>query len=388
MEALAQRSVLLGIPVDNLDMGQALGKIFKMVEAYKVDKKKRLVATANVDFMVNAHGSKDKNNASSLLSILRKADMVTADGMPLVWLSQLLGEPLKERVTGADMVPALAEKASQEGKSIYFFGGADGSARRTANILKTLYPDLKIAGFSAPMIDMENEIENMVEIARINVTEPDILLIALGNPKQEFWFNRYEKYMKVPVSIGVGGTFEFISGITSRAPEWMQRTGLEWIFRMAQDPGRLINRYAKGLFNFNGMVMPLLLLNTIAKRIKQNRSEVLTNDLALQEDLVASNNILWENLQKLLGMTSQLFDTVKPPVLMLDFKNVSALSSKDISTLMTVFLEAGRADLKVQVINLRFLPRLLLKVYKMDDLLGSNTALLGQADQLNDRSID
>lgn len=134
--------------------------------------------------------------------------------------------------------------------------------------------------------------------------------------------------------------------------------------------------------------MPLLLLNTIAKRIKQNRSEVLTNDLALQEDLVASNNILWENLQKLLGMTSQLFDTVKPPVLMLDFKNVSALSSKDISTLMTVFLEAGRADLKVQVINLRFLPRLLLKVYKMDDLLGSNTALLGQADQLNDRSID
>ena len=382
MEAVAQRSVLLGIPVDNLDMGQALGKIFKMVDAYKVDKKKRLVATANVDFMVKAHDRKNKNAANSLLSILRKADMVTADGMPLVWLSQLLGEPLKERVTGADMVPALAEKAAKEGKSIYFFGGADSSARRTAKILKTLHPDLKIAGFSAPMIDMEDEIENMVEIARINVTEPDILLIALGNPKQEFWFNRYEKYMKVPVSIGIGGTFEFISGITSRAPEWMQRTGLEWIFRMATDPGRLVNRYAKGLFSFNRMVMPLLFINSIAKRIKQRNSDVSANDLDTKEDLIDSNRILWDNLKKLVGVTTQLFDAVKPPVLMLDFKNVSALNSEDISTLMTVFLEAGRVNLKVQVINLRFLPRLLLKVYKMDDLLQSNDALMGSEAQL------
>lgn len=359
-----QRSVLLGVPVDNLDMEQTLGKIFDMVREYQSDSINRLVATANVDFMVNAHNRKDSKNAKNLLSILRKADLVTADGMPLVWLSQLLGEPLKERVTGADMVPALAEKASLEGKSIYFFGGADGSAKQTAKIFKGLYPELKIAGFSAPMIDMEDEIENMVEIARINVTEPDILLIALGNPKQEFWFDRYKKYMKVPVSIGVGGTFEFISGVTSRAPEWMQKTGLEWIFRMAQDPKRLINRYAKGLFSFNRMVLPLLLVNSVAKRMAPK--QLLTDG---QSQAGSTELTLHDQLSMIQGMNTFITQTATGPVMHLDFKNVFALSSADISNFMSVLLLAGKENMKINAFNLRFLPRMLMKVYKIQDLL-------------------
>lgn len=362
-----QRSVLLGVPVDNLDMTQTLGKIFEMVNDYELDARARLVATANVDFMVNAHNQKDQKSAKNLLSILRKADLVTADGMPLVWLSQLLGEPLKERVTGADMVPALAEKAALEGKSVYFFGGADGSARQTARIFKGLYPDLKIAGFSAPMINMDDEIENMVEIARINVTEPDILLIALGNPKQEFWFDRYNKYMKVPVSIGVGGTFEFISGETSRAPEWMQKTGLEWIFRMAQDPKRLINRYAKGLFSFNKMVLPLLLVNSLAKRLAPKQLAPAPSIELL--DAGSDEVSLHAQLSTVQGMHAFLTHSAEKRIINLDFKDVFALTTADISHFMEVLLMAGKADMKINAYNLRMLPKMLFKVYKINDLL-------------------
>ncbi len=362
-----QRSVLLGVPVDNLDMDQTLGKIFDMVSKYAEDSKTRLVATANVDFMVNAHNRKDDENAKNLLSILRNADLVTADGMPLVWLSQLLGEPLKERVTGADMVPALAEKASLQGKSIYFFGGADGSARETAKIFKRLHPELKIAGFSAPMIDMEDEIENMVEIARINVTEPDILLIALGNPKQEFWFERYKKYMKVPVSIGVGGTFEFISGVTSRAPEWMQNTGLEWIYRMAQDPKRLINRYVRGLFSFNRMVIPLLLASSVAKRLTPNR-QLTPQQASMNAD--GNGEISLNNqLSQIHGLEIFVTQSANDQIINLDFKNVFALSNEDISNFMSVLLLAGKENIKINAFNLRFLSRMLMRVYKINDLL-------------------
>ncbi len=361
------RSVLLGIPVDNLDMDQALERIFSMVTAYQSDLKTRLVATANVDFIVNAHDTKDAENANKLLSILRKADMVTADGMPLVWLSQLLGKPLKERVTGADMVPALAEKAAHEGKSVYFFGGAYGSAKQTAKIFKKLYPNLKIAGFSAPMIDMDDEIENMVEIARINITEPDILLIALGNPKQEFWFNRYKKYMKVPVSMGVGGTFEFISGVTSRAPEWMQRTGLEWIFRMSQDPKRLINRYAKGLFRFNRMAVPLLLVNAIANRMA---SKQLVPDISMKPEATLDNDsAIQHHFSRVPGMETSVSQSESGRVINMDFKNVFVMSTTDISNFMSLLLLASKENMRINAYNLRFLTRMMMKVYKIHDLL-------------------
>lgn len=247
------QTVILGVPVDNLNMNLAVDRIMNMIGQYAVDKKERLVATANVDFIVNANRKERPETIDSLRSILRNADLVTADGMPLVWLSQLLGTPLSERVTGADLVPELAKRAAEQGKSIYLLGGKNGSAKATAKILQARHPSLKIAGFSAPMIDLDDEMENIIEIARINITAPDILLIALGNPKQEFWFERYRDSLKVAVSIGVGGTFEFIAGMTSRAPVWMQKGGVEWMYRITQDPGRLIKRYANGLFSFNVM---------------------------------------------------------------------------------------------------------------------------------------
>jgi N-acetylglucosaminyldiphosphoundecaprenol N-acetyl-beta-D-mannosaminyltransferase len=235
------------------------------IDQYATDKTPRLVATLNVDFLVNSLGFyPSKPRHPELLHILRNADLITADGFPIVLLSKISGYPLKERVTGADLVPALAAKAAQTGKSIYLLGGAQGSAEKAANKLSTDYPGLVIAGTSAPMIATEGN--NMTDwchddekiVNDINNANPDILLLALGNPKQELWFNRNKHRLEVPVSIGVGGTFEFLIGLVSRAPLWMQNNGMEWLYRIAQDPKRLIKRYTIGLIKLGVLSRPLL----------------------------------------------------------------------------------------------------------------------------------
>lgn len=264
-ERFINRVTSLGVPVDNLSKQETVAKVMGFIDQYAIDKTPRLVATLNVDFLVNSLGfSPSKPRHPELLNILRNADLITADGFPIVLLSKISGYPLKERVTGADLVPALAAKAAQTGKSIYLLGGAQGSAEQAATKLTTDYPGLVIAGTSAPMISTEGE--NMMDwcqddakiVSAINESKADILLLALGNPKQELWFNRNKHRLLVPVSIGVGGTFEFLIGMVSRAPLWMQNNGMEWLYRIAQDPKRLIKRYTIGLIKLAVLSRPLL----------------------------------------------------------------------------------------------------------------------------------
>jgi N-acetylglucosaminyldiphosphoundecaprenol N-acetyl-beta-D-mannosaminyltransferase len=258
--------VILGIPVDNLTMDMAVKRIFSMIDDFAVDGRARLVATVNVDFLVNAHAWFRKHiRHPELLDILRRADMVTADGMPIVWASKLLGTPLKERVTGADLVPRLAEEASKRKKTIFFLGGKGDVGQKASDLLKEWYPGFEVAGVYSPFVHVEGEAILDTEAAdeeivdRINQSKADILLLAFGNPKQEIWFERNRLRLKVPVSIGIGGTYEFIVGSVVRAPEWMQKSGTEWIFRMTQDPKRLIKRYLLGFFKLGFMLWPALL---------------------------------------------------------------------------------------------------------------------------------
>ena len=258
--------IILGIPVDNLTMDEAISSIFSMVDDYAADGRARQVATVNVDFVVNTLSWRLKNiRHPELLDILRRADLVTADGMPLVWISRLLGVPLKERVTGADLVPKLAEEAAKRGKSIFLLGGRGDVGQQAADTLKGRYPDLKIAGIYSPFVHVEGEAiavageEDEQILEEVNRSGADILLLAFGNPKQEVWFDRNRDKLKIPVSIGIGGTYEFIVGTVTRAPEWMQKTGLEWIYRITQDPKRLIKRYFVGFFKFGIMVWPSIL---------------------------------------------------------------------------------------------------------------------------------
>ncbi len=260
----------LGIAVDNLDMNGAVDRIAELIRAYPADKKARSVATLNVDFMVNALGyAFSKPRHPELLEILRSADLVTADGFPVVVLSKIMNSPIKSRVTGADLVPALAERGAASGWSLYLLGGQAGSADEAAEKLCDQYPGLTIAGTDAPMVHVSGEGMSSYEaddaeiVARINAAKPDILLIGFGNPKQEQWFYRNRHALRVPVSIGVGGTFEFIAGRTRRAPELLQKLNLEWVYRVYQDPHRLWKRYCIGLVKLGLLTMPLLWLRLL-----------------------------------------------------------------------------------------------------------------------------
>ncbi|MDM8543404.1 WecB/TagA/CpsF family glycosyltransferase [Desulfococcaceae bacterium HSG9] len=258
--------IILGIPIDNLTLDSALETIFSMIDAYAQDSRPRLIATVNVDFVVNTLKWRLKSiRHPELLDILRRADLVTADGMPIVWTSKLLGAPLQERVTGADMVPALGREAAERGKSLFLLGGKGDVGQRAADVLTKRNPGLEIAGVYAPFVHVEGEALDFTEqedreiVERINRSGADILLIGFGNPKQEIWFERNRNRLNVPVSIGIGGTYEFIVGTVTRAPRWMQKTGTEWIFRITQDPKRLWKRYFVGFFKFGLMIFPAVL---------------------------------------------------------------------------------------------------------------------------------
>ncbi|MEH6517207.1 MAG: WecB/TagA/CpsF family glycosyltransferase [Halioglobus sp.] len=252
----------LGIPVDNLSLQQAIDRIVDMAKTR--DGKSRLVSTLNVDFLVNSLGyAFSRPRHPELLNVLRTSDMVTADGFPIIWLSKIMGKPLQQRVAGSDMTPLLAQRAADEGLSLFLMGGAEGVAAAAADSLQKANPSLKIAGTGAPYIHTDGAAlldfaENDAQVLQaINSSGADILLVGLGNPKQELWFNRNRHKLEVPVAIGVGGTFEFITGTVKRAPSWMQRLNLEWLFRIKQDPQRLWRRYAVGLFKLGILTAPL-----------------------------------------------------------------------------------------------------------------------------------
>lgn len=267
-------SVILGVPIDALTMEEAVEQIFSLMENYKSDRTPRLVCTVNTDFIANTMGWGLKQvRHPELLSILRGADLVTADGMPIVWASGYLGPALKERVTGADLVPRLAREAALKGKSLYFLGGSPESAAKAADILKEACPGLVVAGCDSPMVHVEGP--NLADapeadgeiVDRINAASPDLLFVAFGNPKQEIFFARNRHRLKVPVTIGIGGTFDFIAGSIRRAPEWMRAKGLEWLFRFTQDPRRLWKRYLNDLVKLGSQIWPSIYQYQFALRV-------------------------------------------------------------------------------------------------------------------------
>lgn len=243
--------VILGIPVDDLTMEEALDRIESFIEIGRRTGKSHQIATANADFVVKALHDPE------LRHLLQEADMTTADGMPLVWGARLLGVPLQGRVTGADMVPALAKRAADKGYSLYLLGAAPGVADRAAAIMQQHYPQLHIAGTASPPYSTVLEMDSAY-IQAIKQAQPDILLVALGNPKQEKWIGMYGRELGVPVMIGVGGTLDFVAGVTLRAPRWMQRCGLEWLYRLVQEPNRLWRRYVVDLLVFGSFFLQQL----------------------------------------------------------------------------------------------------------------------------------
>ncbi len=250
MNSDPQKLVLMGVPFHDVTFAETVAwareRIRWRVPAY--------MATANLDFVMQAWSDPE------LQRILLEASLVIADGMPIVWMSKLFGPPLRERVTGSDLVPLLAGMCRDEGFSVFFLGGAPGVAEKASAELVRRYPGLKIAGcYSPPLADIVN-MDHAAILAQLEATRPDLLLVAFGAPKQEKWANMHVRQWKVPLAVGVGGTLDFLAGAQTRAPRFVQKSGFEWLWRMFTNPKRLFRRYAKNLIFFASVSARLLWL--------------------------------------------------------------------------------------------------------------------------------
>ena len=255
------RPVLFGMFFDALTEARALDRIFEFAAAPPAERGCRIAATVNVDFLVNTYFAwQFRPRNPELAAVLRRAELVVADGMPLVWLSRLLKTPLPERVAGSDLVPAIAERAAREHRKLYFLGGREEYTRRAAELLCARYPGLEIA-IDTPFVrldDPDAAVQDREICRKINASGASILLVGFGNPKQELWVERNRKDLNCAIAVGVGGTFNFLAGAVKRAPGWMRHGGLEWIYRFLQEPRRLWRRYCIGFFQFGVMALRAL----------------------------------------------------------------------------------------------------------------------------------
>jgi N-acetylglucosaminyldiphosphoundecaprenol N-acetyl-beta-D-mannosaminyltransferase len=230
------------IPVDDLNfdrvtMREAVRRIVRM--AKRRDHRARSVCTGNLDHLVIADRDPEFRNA------YKKADLVVADGAPVVWLSKLAARGnLPERVAGSDLFWELAKASGEANLRLFFLGGMAGAAVKAAEAAHHRFPNARIAGTYCPPHATFDSSEEQARIKRIvRQAAPDILLVAFGAPKQEKWIAAHKDELGVPVSIGVGGSFEMAAGMLKRAPKWVQHAGLEWFYRFAQQPKRLFQRY-------------------------------------------------------------------------------------------------------------------------------------------------
>ena len=251
---------ILDLNLDRVGMAEVLQR----VEAWIREGRPGHVVTASIRFMSVAMQDR------SFASIINGADLAVTDGMPLIWLSKLLGAPIPERITGPDLLLSLAKLAAERGFSVYLMGAAPGVAEDAATRLCAMHPGLKIAGTHHGYFDEDEELEVVYAIRRCR---PQFLFVALGCPKQEFWIHRWMHELDVPVCIGVGGTLDILTGRLKRAPTWVQRAGLEWLYRLQQEPRRLWRRYLLLDIPTTLRAASSVLREVLASRMRWRRSQ-------------------------------------------------------------------------------------------------------------------
>lgn len=242
------RVELFGVAIDSLRMDQAVAQVQSWVA--DPDARCRFVVTPNVDHIVLLQ------HHSALIAAYRDAGMILADGIPVLWSSRFLGQPLPERVAGSDLVPALFAAATEARPlTTYLLGAAPGVADRAAENICRRWPNVQIVGTYSPPLGFDrNEAENDAILAKVAAARPDVLVVGLGAPKQELWVHKYRGRLETKVALCVGATIDFLAGERRRAPLWMQDAGLEWLYRVASEPRRLAARYAR-----DAVIFPRLL---------------------------------------------------------------------------------------------------------------------------------
>lgn len=223
------------------------------------------VITPNLDHMRRAETDPEFKD------MLDQADLIVADGNPLVWASQLQGTPLPERVAGSSLVWSLAQAAAKANRSLYLLGGDPGAADKAAEVLKKRYPSLNIVGTDCPPVGFDKQDDGISKVLeKVLEASPDIVYVGLGSPKQERLIRQIRIKLPHVWWLGVGISLSFIAGDVRRAPQWVQKLGLEWLHRLFQEPGRLAKRY---LVHGLPFAARLLLGALFHKPHKQDRSE-------------------------------------------------------------------------------------------------------------------
>lgn len=228
------RIKFLNTEVDNITMNEAVQKIEQLI----LNKKPSYVVTPNIDHIVKLESDKE------FQEVYKEADLILTDGMPLIWISKLKKNPIKEKVSGSDLFPEVCKLAANKGYKVFLLGAAEGVAAKAAENLKLKYKGLNIVGTYSPSYGFEkNEYEIQQIIKMIKEVKPDILAVGLGAPKQEKFLYKYRNQLNVPVALAIGASIDFEAGNVNRAPKWMQHIGLEWFYRLCKEPKRMFKRY-------------------------------------------------------------------------------------------------------------------------------------------------
>ena len=239
------RVAVLDVMIDVVTMEEAV----RTVEEFITQKKTHLVVTPNAEIIMMAQEDRQ------LAEIINNADLVVPDGAGVVWAARHNGDAMPERVAGYDLVQNLLAKASTQKYRIYMLGGAPGVVDKAKEMAEVHYPGVQIVGTRHGFFTKNDEAEI---VSNIKSSCPDILLVALGVPRQEKWLTEYMKQLEVPVGIGVGGTFDVMAGVVKRAPLWMQNAKLEWLYRLVSEPKRAIRMLA----------LPRFVMQVIARKKK------------------------------------------------------------------------------------------------------------------------
>jgi len=246
---MIDRVNILGVYIHAINMGQALDQIQKWIES----------RDPHYVCVTPAHGVMDAQHNPELQNIFNQSGLVTPDGMSIVWLLKLSGQSHVSRVYGPDLTLALIERGLPFRWRHFFYGGAPETPELLVEKLKERFPELIVAGtYSPPFRELTMEEEEEI-VRMIKKASPDILWVGISTPKQEHWMAKFVHKLNVPVLIGVGAAFDFLSGRKKQAPLWMQKNGVEWFFRLITEPRRLWKRYVQ---------MPLFVLLVLAQKLR------------------------------------------------------------------------------------------------------------------------
>lgn len=243
---------ILGVGISAIHMEDALSQISQWID----NRERHYVSVCNVHTVMECHRDPQMRRA------VNGAGMATPDGMPLVWLGRKKSGRDVRRVYGPDLMLALCQLSARRGYSHYFYGGAEGIPELLAERLKARIPGLEVAGgYSPPFRPLTPEQDARI-VSQINAAHPDIVWVGLGTPKQDLWMASHRDRLTAPVLIAVGAAFDFHAGRKKQAPRWMQRSGLEWLFRLVTEPRRLWRRYLV----YNPLFVTLVLLQAVGLR--------------------------------------------------------------------------------------------------------------------------